>query len=312
MLKRLCLYLGFIFSCLYFTSSLLFANTSNLLQKIELSSTESQNQIILTFEDLYKGTISLYFDSGIIQAGFPATHFKANLDKRVNNTFIRTISFTKENRKMLMQILFADSTYRAERRISHQIDKNKIFITINKKKEIADEGELDNLKLDLLPEKKDKKLYQPSNFSTLNLVKMLLALLLILIFIYSFLWFYKKFIVSKINLKKGKYAIKLSSSFHISPKQKIVILEINDKAYACGVTQDNITVISKVSDESFSQFISNYSVDGVASINFSDLKEQFEQYKSKKKKIDNTVKPSTQAKFSDELLAKVRRLNPID
>ena len=53
-------------------------------------------------------------------------------------------------------------------------------------------------------------------------------------------------------------------------------------------------------------------MDGVAAIDFSELKEQFEQYKSKKNKIEKEVKPGKQVKFADELMAKVKRLNPID
>lgn len=312
MLNRFSVYLTFVYTFFFLASSLVFAESPNLLQKVKLSSTENQNKIILTFQGQYRGTVSLYFDSGLIRIGFPGTRFEKGLNKRVNNTFIRTLSFTQENRKMLMQILFANAKFRAERKISYQIEKNKIYISINKREEIKDESAVSALKADLLPESKIEKVYKPSDFSTLNLVKMLLALLLILLFIYSFLWVYKKFIVSKINLKKGKYAIKLSSSFHISPKQKIIILEINEKAYACGVTQDNITVISKVSDESFSRFISDYPVNGVASIDFAALKDQFENYKTQKCPVEEASSAKSQVRFANELLEKVKRLNPID
>lgn len=309
-------YFSLLIACFCFFTSVVFAESENYLKKVELIVSDSQNQIVLIFDKTYQGTVSPHFDSGIIQVGFPNTEFDTVENIRVNNGFLRNIYFSKENQKTIMQVLFADSTYKAIGQISYTFEQNKIFFNISKTKEKFEEqetGELEeSLKKELLPSSKLDKAYSSQDLSTVNIVKMLLTLLLVLALIYSFLWFYKKFFVSRINLKKGRYNISVSSAFHISPKQKIIILEINEKAYACGVTQDNITVISKVSDSSFSQFITGYSVEGVSSIDFSALKEQFETYKSKKQEVSHKVKQDKPLKFADELLTKVKQLKPID
>lgn len=217
-----------------------------------------------------------------------------------------------------MEIQFSNPDFQAVGLINHQIDKEILNLIIHKNSEaLPSDIEKSELTQTIETAEKAKQKtflagdYFDSNSITVNIIKMLLVLLVLLLFIYLLLWLYNRFFVSRFSFNKGKYSIKVSSSYHISPKQKIVILEINDVAFACGVTAHNINVISKISDDSFLDYISKLNPLKNQLIDYSDLRAQYLESQKSDEGPQKTVKKAEPG-FAAELLKRVKKLRPID
>ena len=142
---------------------------------------------------------------------------------------------------------------------------------------------------------------------------MLLALFAILLLFYLILWVYNRYFVSKFSFKKGDYSIKVSASYHLSPKQKILVIEVNDAAYVCGVTPQNISVMSQVTDNAFVDFLANYTPPKRKRVDFFELRAQYLESKKRQQlnqAASETKKPEDN--FASEFVNRVKKLRPID
>jgi flagellar biogenesis protein FliO len=89
-----------------------------------------------------------------------------------------------------------------------------------------------------------------------TMLTMVLALLFILVLIYLLAWAYNRFLATRFrSLQGGKVQIRVVSSYHLAPKQKVVVLDINGQLFACGMTPGAINLLSVLRDEKDQSFL---------------------------------------------------------
>jgi flagellar protein FliO/FliZ len=64
--------------------------------------------------------------------------------------------------------------------------------------------------------------------------------------LYVVLYLYRRVFGARLPGSVAGYPIKMLSSFHIGPKQRVVVLEINGEVVACGVTASQISLITRL------------------------------------------------------------------
>ena len=82
-----------------------------------------------------------------------------------------------------------------------------------------------------------------------TLLGLLVALILILALIYGLAWVYGKFLSGKFPMLENQVNTRQVSVFHLGPKQKIVVLEIRKQLFACGVTPQSISLLTKLDND---------------------------------------------------------------
>ncbi len=80
----------------------------------------------------------------------------------------------------------------------------------------------------------------------LPVVIMALSLTAIVGALYLTLFLYNRFIAGRLGRTGGSQSIRQVASFHIGPKQRIVILDINGELLACGVTPTQISFLTRL------------------------------------------------------------------
>ncbi len=301
----------------FFTTSLHSAETvSNHIKSISIQSATEQENIQLFFEKPFFETTSQHFDSGLVRITFPNTNYEQSAEtKHVNDRFIRIIRLYKEGNSSILEIQFADTGFQAIGKVSSDIDGQNLNIIISKKTGPSEPSTSESL---FFPDTQANPQAKPLTFSnellednniTVNIIKMLLAVAAILIFFYSILWVYNKFFVSRFSFKKGSHTIKMVTSYHLSPKQKIVVLDVDHTTFACGVTSNNISLIGEIKDKSFHNYLSRLKPDYDKGIDFTRLRTQYLESKIAKSNEDSL---NPKAPFASELLSKVKKLKPID
>ncbi|MBU2514799.1 flagellar biosynthetic protein FliO [bacterium] len=261
--------------------------------------------------------ISSHFESGQVRITLPQTDFDPAIENQhINDRFLKYTRFYKEGKNSILEIYFSNSGFQAVGKVRIQPDENTLNIYIDKN-QVTDNNIFNTKVLTSELPKEEQK--QPlSSFSgdllksdsiTVSIIKMLLVLSGLLAFLYALLWTYNRFFVSKFNFKRGDHHIKLISSYHISPKQKVIILAVDNRTFACGVTSNNISVISEVLDNSFQSFISRFEYDSEKKIDFAKLRTQY--LESKKPENQDYATRGKQS-FANELLKRVKGLKPID
>lgn len=91
------------------------------------------------------------------------------------------------------------------------------------------------------------------------MLTMILALMVILLFLYLCFFIYNRFLAGKFPNLSSQFPIRIVSTYHLSPKQKIIVIEVNQSYFACGVTQNSIHLLSPLThkeDRSFLQQLS--------------------------------------------------------
>lgn len=290
----------------------------NRIVDIKTVADKDQEKIHLIFSSEYRQSVSTDFENGLVQVTLPHTSFDPSLDfLNINNRFIRILRLVKAGDNTIMEVHFADPAFDAVGMIKEQNEGMQLTLLLNRSAKFA-ESEVEPVKEPVsesggLDARQGSQLSSESFLDsnmTVNIVKMLVALFLLLLFFYLLLWAYNRFFVTRFRFNKGKYDIKVSSSYHISPKQKIMVLEINGSAYACGVTASQISLISKVSPESFSEYISGLDAGGGRELSFSDIRMQYQEAKKKQETLKDAVQ--SDSKFASELIKRIKGLKPLD
>lgn len=304
---------------------LLFCLTSNLypsdsktslITSIDIDSSEKQEKIRLRFEKPFTETTSQHFDPGLVRITLPYTNYEKSIETtHVNDRFIRITRLYKEGSSSILEIQFANQEFQAIGKVSSTVDGPLLDIFIDKSMEPVDIPDDSSI---FLPAGKSNPKATPLELSddmlpdnniTVNIIKMLLAVAAILIFFYGILWVYNKFFVTRFSFKKGGHAIKMVTSYHISPKQKIVVLDVDNTTFACGVTPNNISLISEIADKSFYNYLKQIKPNSGKGVDFTRIRTQYLESKIAKSNEDS-IKPK--APFAAELLSKVKKLKPID
>ncbi|MDH5560909.1 MAG: flagellar biosynthetic protein FliO [Deltaproteobacteria bacterium] len=299
---------------------------TNEISFIKAYSDKDQGYINLSFRTPFKNYVSFLFEPGKLTAIIPSSHFsKENAFKRVNDQFIKNIQLRQEGKNTILNVYFADAKFNAGGKTTDEVDQKHLNILIFKTQSAFFKATKDQQarfglpsdksdqseKIEYLKDSSQDYSTFASGLTTYHILKTLFALFFILMLIYLALWIYNRFFIKKFGYKNGKYDIKLTSSYHIGPKQKIVVLEINQQAFACGITNNNISVISRVSNPSFSEFIGNYTNSTQQTVDFSELRDQY--LSSRRRQETPQVPPDeTKSNFANELLDKIKNLKRIE
>lgn len=289
---------------------------TTIIQKIDIHSTSDQESIQFAFSGAFTETISPHFETGLVRIALPATSFNPKLEiLHINNRFLRNLRLSQEANSTIVEIQFSDSDFVAIGKVSFQLFEKQLIINIDKKLTTNNSiVESSTLFAEMQEEKKaqplalENELLKDSEI-TVNIIKMLIAVAIVLLFFFGILWICNRFFVSRYSIKKGKHTIKLVSSYHISPKQKIVILNVDNYFFACGVTPTSINLISEIIDNSFEKFLSQLKTSHKTGIDFSLLRTQYLETRNMK---SNSNEQKTKSSFANELLTKVKKLKPID
>ncbi len=77
-----------------------------------------------------------------------------------------------------------------------------------------------------------------------SLVSMVVALVVIIGALYGVLYLYNRFFATRLGRFTSSHAIRQVASFHIGPRQRVVVLDINGELIACGVTPNQISYLT--------------------------------------------------------------------
>jgi len=72
------------------------------------------------------------------------------------------------------------------------------------------------------------------------------SLAAIVVGLYLVLYLYRRIFGARLAGAADTYPIKMLSSFHIGPKQRVIVLNINGEIVACGVTASQISLITRL------------------------------------------------------------------
>ena len=98
-------------------------------------------------------------------------------------------------------------------------------------------------------------LFQPDRDWVATMVTLVLSLLLVLLLIYLLAMLYNRFLSGHFPALKSGQKIKVVSTYHIAPKQKVMVIQINEQFFACGVTPTSINLISELKDSGDQSFL---------------------------------------------------------
>ena len=79
-----------------------------------------------------------------------------------------------------------------------------------------------------------------------TMLTMVLGLGAIVLGLYLVMFVYNRFVAVRLNRKNTTHNVRQLASFHIGPKQRIVVLDINGDVLACGVTPSQITFLTRL------------------------------------------------------------------
>jgi len=105
------------------------------------------------------------------------------------------------------------------------------------------------------------QVFQKEDDWTGSLMLSFLSLVLVLSLIFLLAYLYNRFLAGKFPATRGKLSIRMISSFHIAPRQKVVILEINGAYYACGATPNSINLLSQIDHPGDQDFLNDVKLD---------------------------------------------------
>jgi len=288
-----------------------------LISDVKITGDEEIEKVQLVFQTAYSETVSTDFEKGVVQISFPHATFDPSLAfTNVNDRFIQNIRLIKTATSSIMEVRFADPDFDAVGMVKEESGDQHLTLLVSKTGPFPVEKPNKIGELGTIPQKETGNHDNVASSGvpfldsdmTMSIVKMLVALFLLLLFFYLLLWVYNRFFVSRFQFRKGKYNIRVSSSHHISPKQKVMVLEVNGEAYACGVTANNISVIAKVSKDSFSDFLTGLDTSG--EISFADIRTRY--LEAKKEREIQEQSTDTDSKFASELIQRIRNLKPLD
>ncbi len=88
-----------------------------------------------------------------------------------------------------------------------------------------------------------------------TILTLVFALLFVLLLIYLIAYIYNRFFSGRFSAMQGNIRIRQVSSYHVGAKQKIIVFNMNDRLFACGVTATSINLIAELHDETDQEFL---------------------------------------------------------
>ncbi len=109
-----------------------------------------------------------------------------------------------------------------------------------------------------------------------TILTLVLSLLFILLLIYLLAFIYNRFFSGRFSSMKGNISIRQVSSYHVGPKQKIIVFNLNGRLFACGVTPTSINLIAELHDENDQEFLNEIKTDDESNeINMDQMQANF-------------------------------------
>jgi flagellar biogenesis protein FliO len=140
----------------------------------------------------------------------------------------------------------------------------------------------------------------PEQDWTETILKLVFSLLFVLFLIYLIAYIYNRFFSGKFSSMQGNIRIRQVSSYHVAPKQKIVVFDMNGRLFACGVTPTSINLIAELHDENDQEFLYSAQTDEKTNkINMDHMQADFLKTLEQEAQINNSEETLPKTKEED-------------
>ena len=253
-----------------------------VLKNIEVNSNDESKHVRLEFDGEFTGEPLINFESGSISFRFDSVRTSPTLPSLIDtksHSFIKAVRAVQvpETDVVHLDILLKSSGYKSEYPVITR-SGNNIYLGLN--------GNLASMpplsSTEILTKEAEERVNNDqslsSNFSanstddaalsnandflpiatedwTVTMLTLVLSLLFVLLLIYLIAYLYNRFFSGRFPSIQGAIRIKQVSSFHVGPKQKVIILDMNNRKFACGVTPSTINLIAELEDETDQSFL---------------------------------------------------------
>ena len=253
-----------------------------VLKNIEVNSNDESKHVRLEFDGEFTGEPLINFESGSISFRFDSVRTSPTLPSLIDtksHSFIKAVRAVQvpETDVVHLDILLKSSGYKSEYPVITR-SGNNIYLGLN--------GNLASMpplsSTEILTKEAEERVNNDqslsSNFSanstddaafsnandflpiatgdwTVTILTLVLSLLFVLLLIYLIAYLYNRFFSGRFPSIQGAIRIKQVSSFHVGPKQKVIIFDMNNRKFACGVTPSTINLIAELEDETDQSFL---------------------------------------------------------
>ena len=260
-----------------------------VLKNIEVNSNDESKHVRLEFDGEFSGEPLINFESGSISFRFDSVRTSPTLPSLIDtksHSIIKAVRAIQvpETDIVHLDILLKSSEYKTKYPVITRRGNN-IFLGLN--------GNLASMpplsSTETLTREAEERVNNDqslsSNFSansnddsllknagdylpianedwTVTMLTLVLSLLFVLLLIYLIAYLYNRFFSGRFPSIQGAIRIKQVSSFHVGPKQKVIILDMNNRKFACGVTPSSINLITELEDETDQSFLHVINTDG--------------------------------------------------
>ena len=260
-----------------------------VLENIEVNSNDESKHVRLEFDGEFSGEPLINFESGSISFRFDSVRTSPTLPSLIDtksHSIIKAVRAIQvpETDIVHLDILLKSSGYKTEFPVITR-SGNNIYLGLNGK--LASTPPLSST--EILTREAEERVNNDqslsSNFSansnddvllknagdylpianedwTVTMLTLGLSLLFVLLLIYLIAYLYNRFFSGRFPSIQGAIRIKQVSSFHVGPKQKVIILDMNSRKFACGVTPSSINLIAELEDETDQSFLHVINTDG--------------------------------------------------
>ena len=260
-----------------------------VLKNIDINSNDELEHVRLEFDREYSGEPLINFESGSMSVRLDSVRTSPALASMIDiksHSIIKAVRANQvpETNVVHLDILLKSSGYKTEFPLITRIGKHiylglngsltsipPLSITEKLTREAEERVNSDqSLSSNLLEKTTDfASLKNASDFLpkanedwTVTMLTLVLSLLFVLLLIFSIAYLYNRFFSGRFPSIQGAIRIKQVSSFHVGPKQKVIILDMNNRKYACGVSPSSINLIAELDDETDQSFFHIINTDG--------------------------------------------------
>ena len=253
-----------------------------VLKNIEVNSNDESKHVRLEFDGEFTGEPLINFESGSISFRFDSVRTSPTLPSLIDtksHSFIKAVRAVQvpETDVVHLDILLKSSGYKSEYPVITR-SGNNIYLGLN--------GNLASMpplsSTEILTKEAEERVNNDQSLSsnlsanstndaalsnandflpiatedwTVTMLTLVLSLLFVLLLIYLIAYLYNRFFSGRFPSIQGAIRIKQVSSFHVGPKQKVIIFDMNNRKFACGVTPSTINLIAELEDETDQSFL---------------------------------------------------------
>lgn len=260
-----------------------------VLKNIEVNSNDESKHVRLEFDGEFSGEPLINFESGSISFRFDSVRTSPTLPSLIDtksHSIIKAVRAIQvpETDIVHLDILLKSSGYKTEFPVITR-SGNNIYLGLNgnlasmpplsstetltreAEERVNNDQSLSakfsaNSNDDTLLKNAGDYLPIANEDWTVTMLTLVLSLLFVLLLIYLIAYLYNRFFSGRFPSIQGAIRIKQVSSFHVGPKQKVIILDMNNRKFACGVTPSSINLIAELEDETDQSFLHVINTDG--------------------------------------------------